>query len=232
MNQLKNKSDSSCRFCSPTGLIRPARSLTGKPLQPMGSLNRKGQTIKTNGNGNARAVIPDMAIVPAKHPARGSGGGKARLENNRSEISRRIEQSIAYMREHLNQPMPVAKLAALASVSPSHFFALFKRRIGCPPIDYFIRLRMQHARELLDVGSLHVKEVAAALGYEDPFYFSRLFKAVNRIPPSRYRALQKQQPSPPGLRPDKIRTAEGGPGANGNGAASVSLPGNAKNHKS
>jgi len=105
-----------------------------------------------------------------------------------SEASKRIEQCIAFMREHLNQPLQVATLAARASASPSHFFVLFKRVTGSPPIDYFIRLRMQRACRLLEAGSLHVKEVAAALGYDDPFYFSRVFKSTVHVAPSEYRA--------------------------------------------
>jgi transcriptional regulator GlxA family with amidase domain len=104
-----------------------------------------------------------------------------------SESVRKIEQSITYMLRHLDEPLQVATLAARANVSPSHFFALFKRQIGCAPIDYFIRLRMQHACRLLGETSLSVKEVAAILGYDDPFYFSRLFKTVNNVSPSRYR---------------------------------------------
>ena len=181
MNQLKNKSVPDCRFCSSTELIRPARASTGKT-----------QTVQRNGNEDSRAVIPDMAIELAKHPACGNGDGEASPENTGSESARRIEQSIAYMREHLDQPLPVAKLAALANVSPSHFFALFKRRTGCAPMDYFTHLRMQHARQLLGATSASVKEVAAALGYDDPFYFSRVFKLVNHVPPSEYRMLQKQ----------------------------------------
>jgi AraC-like DNA-binding protein len=50
---------------------------------------------------------------------------------------------------------------------------------------------MQHARELLMGTSLNVKEVAAALGYEDPFYFSRVFKSVNQLAPSDYRTMQR-----------------------------------------
>jgi transcriptional regulator GlxA family with amidase domain len=103
------------------------------------------------------------------------------------DAQKKIEQSISYMLEHLDKPIQVSTLAARANISPSHYFVLFKQRTGCPPIDYFIRLRMQRARELLAAGSLHVKEVAAVLGYEDPFYFSRVFKSVNQIAPSKYR---------------------------------------------
>jgi transcriptional regulator GlxA family with amidase domain len=99
----------------------------------------------------------------------------------------RIEQSIAYMKQHLDRPLKAAALAAQASVSLSHFFALFKRETGYTPIDYFIHLRMDRARELLGATSLSVKEVATLLGYDDPFYFSRVFKTVTQLAPTQYR---------------------------------------------
>lgn len=99
----------------------------------------------------------------------------------------RIEMCLRYMKDHLNQPLQVTTLAALVNISPSHLFALFKRRTGRAPIDLFIRLRMQRACELIETTSASVKEVAAALGYEDPFYFSRVFKSVNQVSPSAYR---------------------------------------------
>lgn len=107
----------------------------------------------------------------------------------------RIEQSIAYMAQHLDQPLQVATLAALANISPSHFFALFKRRIGSAPMDYFTRLRMQRACRLLHDTNLSVKEVASKLGYDDPFYFSRVFKSVNSMAPSDYRVAQREMSS-------------------------------------
>jgi transcriptional regulator GlxA family with amidase domain len=125
-------------------------------------------------------------------PAEQNNAGH-RVESYESEAVRKIEQSIAYMLRHLDEPLQVATLAAQASISPSHFFALFKRRIGCAPIDYFIRLRMQHARRLLDETSLSVKEVATILGYDDQFYFSRVFKAVNNVSPTHYRLSRSNQ---------------------------------------
>jgi AraC-like DNA-binding protein len=116
-----------------------------------------------------------------------------RARNVRAEpdVNGKIEQSIAYMTQHLNKPVQVATLAALANMSSSHYTAMFKRQTGCAPIDYFIRLRMRHACHLLDATTMSVKEVAAALGYDDPFYFSRMFKSVNQVAPSDYRALRR-----------------------------------------
>jgi AraC-like DNA-binding protein len=110
-----------------------------------------------------------------------------------NETWRKVERTISYMVEHINQPLQVSTLAAQVNVSPSHFFSLFKQRMGCPPIDYFTRLRMGQARRILDSTSASVKEVAAALGYDDPFYFSRVFKSVHKIPPSEYRTRQKAE---------------------------------------
>ncbi len=120
----------------------------------------------------------------------GRSGFAAALSDDREDTSSKVERSIAYMADHINQPLQVATLAAMANVSPSHFFALFKKRTGCPPMDYFTRLRMRHAGHLLGSTSASVKEVAAALGYDDPFYFSRVFKSVHQVPPSRYRAAR------------------------------------------
>jgi len=104
-----------------------------------------------------------------------------------SENAGRISRSIAYMVEHLNQPLQVSTLAAQASVSTSHYFALFKRQMGTAPMDFFIRLRMNHARELLDSTRSSIKEIAATMGYDDPFYFSRVFKSVHQVAPAEYR---------------------------------------------
>jgi AraC-like DNA-binding protein len=111
-------------------------------------------------------------------------------------VEARIRHCIDFMRQHLHQPLQVAALAARAGASPSHFFVLFKRVTGSPPIDYFIRMRMQHACELLQASAMPIKDVAAAVGYADPLYFSRVFKSLLRVPPTTYRALRESISSP------------------------------------
>jgi len=137
-----------------------------------------------------RLEIEPAAYAVQGAPAEGPGQPRLLEDSRNGDIARRIEQSITYMKEHLDQPLQAATLAARANISLSHYFALFKCRTGCSPIGYFTRLRMDRACHLLEGTSLTVKEVAAALGYEDPFYFSRVFKSINEVAPSRYRVVR------------------------------------------
>lgn len=107
------------------------------------------------------------------------------------ENCQRIERTIRYMTQHLDQPLHASDLAALANISLSHYFALFKRATGCGPIDFLIQLRMKRARQLLETTSLNIKEIADKLGYDDPFYFSRVFKSVNGMAPTEYRKVNQ-----------------------------------------
>ena len=125
----------------------------------------------------------------ARQPMLEAGRFAGLLHDNEAETVRKVERSVAYMMQHVNQPLKVATLATLANVSPSHFFALFKQHMGCSPMDYFTRLRMRHACDLLGSTPASVKEVAAALGYDDPFYFSRVFKSAVAVAPVHYRNL-------------------------------------------
>jgi transcriptional regulator GlxA family with amidase domain len=133
-------------------------------------------------------VQTEPAALTARHRT-------ASLTDSRQlEIIRKIDESILYMSQHLNMPLRVATLAARTSLSKSHFNVLFKRYVGSTPIDYFIRLRLQQACRLLQDTEMSVKAIAYTLGYDDPFYFSRIFKSFNRIAPSQYRRLQLEAP--------------------------------------
>jgi AraC family transcriptional regulator of arabinose operon len=116
---------------------------------------------------------------------------QGRASQHQPGTMQRIMQTIAYMKEHLNQPLQLDTLASLANLSRSRYVALFKQQAGYAPIDYFIRLRMHRACQLLDTTDASVKEVAAQLGYEDPLYFSRVFRAVNDLTPTEYRRTRK-----------------------------------------
>lgn len=102
-----------------------------------------------------------------------------------------LDRAIRYMAERLHTSVNLPELARHAGVSKQHLNHLFKKETGRPPIDYFLRMKMQRAGQLLDLTDLSVKAVAASLGIDDPYYFSRLFKKVMGVSPSEYRKIPK-----------------------------------------
>ena len=99
----------------------------------------------------------------------------------------KIERAMDKMRETLTQSYDLEYYARDAGFSVSQFSFLFKRHYGTSPMAYLTELKMQRAREILDTTEMSVKEVAVSLGYEDPLYFSRLFKKISGLAPTTYR---------------------------------------------
>ncbi|MFE1665664.1 helix-turn-helix domain-containing protein [Microbacterium sp. P02] len=111
------------------------------------------------------------------------------LTNDRMEI---VQQ---YLRSHLSSSLSVAELARLAGLSASHFSALFKATAGIPVVEYIKRLRSARARELLITTDRSVTEIGEAVGYADPFYFSRQFRSINGVSPTVFRARSRDEPA-------------------------------------
>ncbi len=116
------------------------------------------------------------------------------------EAARRIEASLYIMMAQLDKPMKISTLSATVGLSNSSFFDRFKSATGQTPLNLFIRARMRWAGELLAETPLQIQEVAGRVGYDDQFYFSRLFKSVHGLSPRDYRAQKRAQP------PDLIAT--------------------------
>jgi AraC family transcriptional regulator, arabinose operon regulatory protein len=112
-----------------------------------------------------------------------------------SDVVEKVAQGIIYMSEHLDQPLRVSALAALANLSQAHFSVLFKQQTGCSPRDYLHLLRIHRACQLLRGSTLNVKEIASKLGYQDQFHFSRQFKAFQGLSPTEYRDNRPTQPT-------------------------------------
>lgn len=91
------------------------------------------------------------------------------------------------MQRRLSGELDLEDLAKVAHLSKFHFIRRFRQLTGNTPIQYFIHLKMQHACRLLDSSEDPIKRIAAAVGYEDPYYFSRIFKRVIGVSPQHYR---------------------------------------------
>jgi AraC-like DNA-binding protein len=68
---------------------------------------------------------------------------------------------------------------------------LFKRQFKVSPIYYVIQKRIAHACSLLTETALPLKQISQAVGYDDPFYFSRMFKKMMGVNPTEYRRRQR-----------------------------------------
>lgn len=106
----------------------------------------------------------------------------------------RIERTIAEVRHNLGMHVSIHELAAIANMSDAYYAQQFRRHTGESPRSYFNKLRIQAACEYLVKTSAKVETIAHMVGYEDPFYFCRLFKRVAGKTPTAYRkneAVQK-----------------------------------------
>lgn len=140
--------------------------------------------------GYTSAILLDASLSLGRLVAR-LALDAAHPEGMAASVSVRIERTLALMEQSLNGQVRVAELAEHASMSPSHFATVFKRKTGFSVLDYFVRLKMQRAGYLLDSTALSIKIIAAELGFDDPLYFSRQFRRVHNCSPTDYRAIPK-----------------------------------------
>ncbi|MBN8215642.1 MAG: helix-turn-helix transcriptional regulator [Spirochaetes bacterium] len=87
-----------------------------------------------------------------------------------------LEAVRLHLEEHFRAPVAVAELAQWAGYSVPHFTALWRRQYGVAPLRFLIRLRLSHAAYLLRDRNLSIGEAASRSGFEDLYYFSRLFR--------------------------------------------------------
>ena len=101
------------------------------------------------------------------------------------QLSGRMEKMTEYLREHLGDPVSRLDLARKFELTPQHVNALFRKELGITPGEFLQRERVRHAAFLLKDEQMSVRDVAAAVGFCDQFYFSRVFKSIIGISPSR-----------------------------------------------
>lgn len=95
-----------------------------------------------------------------------------------------------YVQSHYRKGFTLDALAASCGLSKSHLCRGFKAHFGISPVALAIRIRLDHARELLRNADLNVTQIADECGFSDVYYFSRLFKQRMGMSPRRYRECQ------------------------------------------
>ena len=98
-----------------------------------------------------------------------------------------MEEAVAYFHEHFSQDLRVDAYARSLHISTAWFIHAFTRHTGQTPNQYLLSLRIASAQSLLEQTGDTVTEIAAIVGYDNPLYFSRLFKKQTGLSPRQYR---------------------------------------------
>ena len=95
-----------------------------------------------------------------------------------------------YMQAHMSQHMNLRILADVACLTETHLVHRFSTRLGVSPMRHLQKLRIEEAKRLLMTTTLATSEIAAQVSFEDPLYFSRVFKRVTGYSPRAFRDLR------------------------------------------
>lgn len=101
-----------------------------------------------------------------------------------------LERVHSLMQARVHEQLELEALAEAVSLSKFHFIKKYKELTGTTPINHFIHLKVERACHLLDVTTKSINEISFAVGYEDAYYFSRIFKKIMGISPSQYRRMR------------------------------------------
>jgi len=114
------------------------------------------------------------------------------LEANREQAAHPagldLETIEAYMQDNIHRSLELDDLAAVAHLSKYHFSNRYRELTGYSPIKHFLHMKIEYACQLLDSSEMSVKAIAAATGYQDALYFSRLFRKIMGLSPRSYRS--------------------------------------------
>ncbi len=100
------------------------------------------------------------------------------------------------MEENIYGEINLPAICETLGVSSSHLNEVFKAYTAMTPYQYYISIKLQKAKELLERSDPVIKEVAFRLGFKDEYYFSRLFKSKTGVTPSKWSARSTADTEP------------------------------------
>ena len=103
---------------------------------------------------------------------------KGRQTDTQRDYAERILKVLVHIQNHLDDPLDLDRLAALAFFSPFHFHRVFRGMVGEPVREHVRRLRLERAAHQLKIGDQSVTQIAFDAGYDTHEAFTRAFKKV------------------------------------------------------
>lgn len=110
-----------------------------------------------------------------------------RPRNKAHAIMKEMDAAVKYFHQNYNQPISIEEFASSRHISISWFIRNFKEYTHSTPAQYLLSLRISNAQTLLETTDYNVTEIAEIVGYDNPLYFSRLFKKQCGLSPSEFR---------------------------------------------
>ncbi len=145
-------------------------------------------TLIESGGSEHRLYMEALGVVLAHELLRiniARQGAQAPTNGGLAAWQRR--KAIAYIEEHLAEPISLEVLAGLVRLSPCYFCRAFRRSFGAPPQRYHQSERIERAKTLLAKHAASVTDVGLTVGYNDPSAFCTAFRRVTGVTPSAYR---------------------------------------------
>jgi AraC-like DNA-binding protein len=102
-------------------------------------------------------------------------------------IGSKINKVLNYIDQHLDNPLTNEKLAGTIHMVPNSFARLFKQQTGLSPQDFIRKKRVENASRLLYHSDQSIKQISDECGFNDRYYFTRVFSREMGISPARYR---------------------------------------------
>ena len=131
----------------------------------------------------------------ARQYARQVMGQAIELRDRESKKQQRdlLTQAIGFIDEHYpEESISLDRVARKVNISPNYFSAMFSQEVGQTFVEYLTSKRIGEAKRMLRQTDKRSSEIAFAVGYKDPHYFSFVFKKVSGCTPSEYRRGDKQ----------------------------------------
>lgn len=100
-----------------------------------------------------------------------------------------LAQSIRLMRQHIENPLPIETIARRSGLKLRRMLELFRRVCAQTPSEYYLGLRLEHARDMLGATDLPIARVGLASGFASPAWFSRAYRGRFGVSPARHRRL-------------------------------------------
>ena len=98
-----------------------------------------------------------------------------------------VQKIIQYLKANYSQHISLDGIAQNMYLSPVYISKIFKEKTGDSPINYLIQIRLAKAKEMLEENRGSIRAIAAQVGYDDVYHFSKLFKKYYGVSPLYYR---------------------------------------------